>query len=117
MSKCHIKVALYSMFLMALMIIFMHRYMSVLEKKIVEDYNITYWHISHFTYYFILGLLCPNNYCLFMLMGVLWELIERVYGKMIGQEDYWTSNGLTGQITDIIMNATGYSLAVITFGN
>ena len=115
MNKCHMNTTLFSMFVMALIIILMHNELGILQNKVIKNYNITYWHISHLTFFFCLGLLCPNRFGFYMSMGILWEIIERVYGKMTGKEEYWTSNGTPGQLTDIIMNATGYLLAMFSF--
>lgn len=46
-------------------------------------------------------------------MGVLWESFEKIYGIVTDKELYWTSNGLQGQISDIILNTLGYHMAHI----
>lgn len=34
------------------------------------------WTFTHFIFFFILGIICPNNILLIILLGVLWELLE-----------------------------------------
>ena len=111
MNKCNL--VLLMMYFIGLFIIFLSNHLSFLDKKVVEEYDFTYWQVSHFVLYMIIGFLCPRRAYLFMLMGFLWELIERSYGEFIGNKDYWTSNGLKGQITDIIVNFLGYMTSQI----
>ena len=72
MSTDNHKPLLFMMYLVGLVIIFYNDQLSFLDKKFVERYNITYWHVSHFVFYFIIGSLCPNRLYLFMLMGIFW---------------------------------------------
>ena len=109
MSNC--KLVLFILYLLGLFIIFLNNYLSFLDKKVIEGYELTYWQVTHFVLYMIIGIFCPNRLYLFMLIGILWELIERSYGEFIGQKDYWTSNGIKGQVTDIIINYLGYMVS------
>ena len=34
------------------------------------------WTISHFFFFFILGLICPNSLLLIIILGIIWECIE-----------------------------------------
>lgn len=73
-------------------------------------FNISYWRLSHIFIYFIMALLCPNNLTLFMILGVLWEITERLVGFITAKEKFWTSGGSYGQAMDILMNFIGYKL-------
>lgn len=91
------------------------RYMQPLNTILIDTNwgRITGWSISHLVWFYILGRLCPNNYALMLSKGVLWEVVEKVYGRVTDNEQYWTSNGINGQCMDIIMNCLGYHLAHI----
>ena len=85
--------------------------LNFLDPEIITKPRLTYWSVTHFIIYFIFGILCPNKYFRFLIFGVLWELFEKVYGIYSGQQLYWTSNGIQGQIYDLIMNMLGYYIA------
>lgn len=81
-----------------------------LDAVIIQSPRITRWSISHFLLYLVIGLLCPGHRVFYFWTGVSWELFERLYGIHTNQELYWTSNGVSGQVTDIVMNVLGYEL-------
>ena len=37
---------------------------------------LTSWSLSHLIFFFIIGLICPNNLFFIILLGVLWEIYE-----------------------------------------
>ena len=36
----------------------------------------SYWTITHFLFFMLLGFICPNSLLLIILLGIIWELIE-----------------------------------------
>ena len=81
-------------------------YLGFLSTKLYK--HITGWSITHIIWFFIMGYLCPGHIQEFMLMGILWEVLEKIIGILTGKEKFWTSGGTKGQITDLIMNYIGY---------
>ena len=82
--------------------------------------NLDLLSIVHFIIYFVVGLLWPNNYALFLFLGILWEIIEKA---MIENEyiksllvRYWPiperyiNDTLEHSITDICINMIGYTI-------
>lgn len=79
------------------------------------------WSLSHFVFFFIVGLLFPDCGILAMTMGVVWEIIEEVSGnlgedmglidKRNNDEDALYKRWWSGRISDIIFNAIGFFLA------
>lgn len=43
----------------------------------------SYWPISHFVLFLILGYMYPNDFVFFTLLGILWELIEFTLSKTL----------------------------------
>jgi hypothetical protein len=84
-----------------------------LDTVIIQKPRLTRWSITHVITFYIMGKLCPNQYVRYLLLGILWELFEKIYGHLSGAELYWTSNGGKGQFYDIVMNTIGYHLAHI----
>ncbi len=78
-----------------------------LKKIYIKQPRISGWHISHFSLFFIIGLLCPKFYIV-LIFGLLWEVFEHMYGVYTNKEKYWTSGGKFGQMTDIVMNGLGF---------
>ena len=81
-------------------------YLEFLCTKLYK--HITGWSITHVIWFFIMGYLCPQRVEEFMLIGIFWEVLEKIIGKLTGKENFWTSGGTKGQITDLIMNYIGY---------
>ena len=112
MDNCDLSIIYLS--ILAIIIFKYNKILSIyLKKIIIEKPRITLWQVTHFILYFILGKFCKNNHVFFFMIGLLWELIEKLYGKFTGEEFYWTSDGGNGQITDVIMNILGYHFAHI----
>lgn len=80
---------------------------SELHTTYLKNPRITGWSISHFLFYLIIGFILPNFYWI-LLAGVLWEIIEYMMGVIMKDKNYWTSGGISGQITDLIMNVLGF---------
>ena len=111
MNKCNLSI--YYLLLIAIIIIIFINRLNFLDPVIIKKPRITIWSITHFITFYIVGKLCPNQYLKFFIMGVLWESFEKIYGIVTDKELYWTSNGLQGQISDIILNTLGYHMAHI----
>lgn len=109
MNKC--KISIYFGLIISLIIIFNIRNLSFLDKVLISKPKITLWIITHFICYFIVGKLCPNNLKLFLSLGIIWEIFEKIYGYITNGDKYWTSGGYHGQIKDICVNMLGYYLA------
>lgn len=103
---------------------------DVLAKQIYHHpicQEIDGWSITHLVFFGILGFLYPGQHLQFLVVGVLWEIIEtglgqnklEVSGKrlqLIGEQDsegnptgkedaYWY-----GKESDIVMDVTGYTI-------
>ena len=111
MKKC--KESICFLLFCSAMIISKMDFLKILDIVFITCPRITGWHLSHLITYFIVGKLCPNNFYTYILVGIGWELFEYLYGIYTKKPLYWTSGGYTGQLTDIIMNIIGYSLAHI----
>ena len=90
-------------------------YLQFMKKNIFKIPFLTRWSLSHVLLYFILGSLCPNQFYEFMIIGLLWEIIERIFGMMNETTYFWTSDGWRGQTVDLIMNIIGYKLSALFF--
>ena len=89
---------------------------SVMDKKIGGSTYFTRWCFSHFMLYFIIGNLCPHHLKEFMIIGVLWEIIERIITTMTESQNLWTNKGWGGQLTDLFMNLLGYKFSELFYG-
>jgi hypothetical protein len=101
------------------------RDVDVLNKKIFDmpifgERCCSYWPISHFVFYFILGLFFPQCGLIAMTLGVLWEIFETLFGRVmegVSQNPTPTNdsanveyNGqwMTGSLKDILFNFAGF---------
>ena len=66
---------------------------------------VNFWCISHFVMYFVLGVLSPSYWWLWMLLGVLWEWFEIVCER--NQVMY-----IDGKWSDIPVNLSGLLMGV-----
>jgi len=82
------------------------------------NHNFDILSIIHFILYFLLGLYYKNNYLFVLVIGIVWELFEKVlvsnpYSRYILKE-YWfipieyIDDTFDHSIIDIIMNMIGY---------
>ena len=96
-------------------IVILGRNLNLLGKTFFnyKNFNITGWSIVHIIFFFILGLVCSNQFKTAMSIGLVWEMFETSYGYITNDMLYWTSGGLINQFGDLLMNFTGYSLAHI----
>ena len=80
--------------------------------------NIDIMSVSHFLFYFILGLFIKNNYKLIILLSILWEITEYVLSNNNYTKElllkYWPipqrlwDEQKYNRIYDIIFNIMGY---------
>jgi hypothetical protein len=80
----------------------------------IGNFKLDWWHVSHFWFYMVVGIVCPGNFWTYTLVGTLFELGESGIGA-IGlhmnmdrakhQQDkfYWF-----GRWEDVVVNALGY---------
>ncbi len=76
--------------------------------------------ISHFIWYFILGLYVKNNYKLVLFLSLLWEIFEYyitniTYTRQLLikywpiPKKYWDENNIN-RVSDVIINFIGYEI-------
>lgn len=69
------------------------------------------WHVFHFLFWVIVGLLSPNHFVIALILSVLWEAVEHVafkHGK-IQQCDA----KLCIRLEDIVLNMLGYMVGSV----
>lgn len=78
---------------------------------------LSFWPISHFLLFFVLGLLFPHCDVLIISIGVLWEVFEVFMGKVLpnprshnatGENTQYGGNWWGGSIQDIVMDVAGF---------
>ena len=107
----------YAVLLLFGTVIFISIFMNNLQFMNKKMFHIiTRWNISHMLLYFILGSLCPNHLNEFMIVGLIWEIIERIFATMFESPTLWTSNGWKGQMIDLVMNLLGYKFSELFYG-
>lgn len=86
----------------------------------INGIKFSWWPISHFILYFIIGLFCRKHWWLILLIGILWELFEYLVGKIIypfhtkiGYNSQYSQKWLTYNKWDVLFNILGYILGVI----
>lgn len=73
---------------------------------------VTAYQMSHFLMYLLVGYVDFLGVKEVVGASILWELMEFTFGKVLGQEKYWTSGGGMGQLKDLGFNMSGYLLGV-----
>lgn len=95
------------------LMIYFNKSYNLKIMKILDDnyeiinYEISGWRLSHVITYFIIGLICPNQFLLFLLIGIIWEIIEYMF-FYFSNNKFWTNNTNKFQYKDIIANTIGY---------
>lgn len=132
-DKCNgiYKLLVIVVFVIILYFIFLSRFFEkgnpssndVLNKKLIDlsflpgmDGCCSFWPISHFILYFILGLLFPDCFVILMLMGVAWEGFEVFADKYFERRKYKNEAGNIqysdgwwgGSTVDLMMNFLGF---------
>ena len=80
---------------------------TILYKTDAPRDNITFWKISHFLFYMILGYFFPEEWWVAIAIGVFWEVFELVAGRCTG--DKWWH----GTASDIVVNIFGFATGVV----
>lgn len=91
---------------------------NVLTTPLSEK-PLSFWPISHFLLFFLLGLLFPDCAVLIITIGVLWEVFEVIMGKLLpmaggtaqGNMQYG-GNWWGGNFQDIVMDIAGFFVGV-----
>lgn len=86
--------------------------------------SISWWPVTHFIMYFILGLLFPDCDYVIVFISIFWELIEEFTGQLIEDYDFGIKNSfnndnntqykkkwIKGSILDIFVNLFGFYIA------
>lgn len=80
----------------------------------------SWWPLSHFIFFFILGVLFPDCAVPLLSLGVLWEGFEMLQSSIQGAERQWvrgaskssdyeySGNWWAGSLKDIVMNTLGF---------
>jgi len=95
-------------------------------------YNITgeykclsWWPISHFIMYVVLGAVAPEYWLLWFCIGIGWELLEWGGGKMLSaagrdnlirsrdNQTQYGDNWVAGSVTDVIFNGVGLGIGIL----
>ncbi|MBL4898190.1 MAG: hypothetical protein JKX76_00955 [Colwellia sp.] len=87
----------------------------VFNVQIMGDNCISWWPISHFIMFFLIGAIFPSDWLVYWFIGgIYWELLETMAGKMLYVKSAREScdncqykKWLDGAFTDILFNGTG----------
>ena len=97
--------------------------------------KISWWPVSHFIMYFILGIVAPRYWMLWFTLGTIWELIEYLVGYIISEiqddnddnnddnnednedndnndDTQYVERWVSGSINDIIFNLIGLIVGI-----
>lgn len=100
---------------------------DLLNQVVIEGdgYRFSYWPVSHFIMYLILGFFFPDCWLLLIILGILWEIIEFVFGiferkfasnkqkKKLTKRLQYASAWWAPQIGDILFNLAGLSIGLV----
>lgn len=95
----------------------------VFQQKIFNESCCSWWPISHFILFFILGYLYPQCAVTILSMGIIWEGIE-ISASYFQRQQYqaiktetgdveYTGNWWAGGIKDILFNTAGFYTGVL----
>ena len=106
----------------------------IFKSKILNDicgetHGYSCWPISHFIMYLVLGLVAPDWWYLWLVVGIVWELIEYGGGKWLTskgmqrvvnpsidtQDSQYASEWLGGSVSDIVFNTTGLFIGMAIY--
>ena len=110
MNSCSASIYI-GLLMCVIIIVYFKTLANHLDLVIMDRPRLTLWSMTHLMTYYAMGKLCPKHYSRYFALGVVWEVFEKVYGRLTCNESYWTGNGLHGQFSDIVMNMIGYHLA------
>ena len=77
------------------------------ELKPLENtlFEFTGYRFSHFLLYMVAGYFFPEKWLLFLVAGIIWEILESIYRQI--QNDKWWG-GPKDYVVDIIVNMAGF---------
>jgi len=122
--------------LAALLIVIHFVHMKLTKKDVIKDdfmnqgvFTVngntwSWWPISHFILYFILGFFFPQCFLLLMVIGVAFEMLETFVGYLTRKKNdsgakaagvEYSENWWAGSVRDIFVNALGF-IAGAAFG-
>lgn len=116
-----VAITVYSITISAIILYFltlllMYGYKSLIDKDPLNK-NIncfTLWEISHLLLYIVLGYLIPDWFIQLTLVGIGWEIVEVLLGKLStptrNKITGKTTNWWTGSFRDIIFNTLGFAI-------
>lgn len=119
-----IVITVYSITISAIILYFltlllMYGYKSLIDKDPLNK-NIngfTLWEISHLLLYIVLGYLIPDWFIQLTLVGIGWEIVEVLLGKLStptkNKITGKTTNWWTGSFRDIIFNTLGFAIGFL----
>jgi len=111
-TKCNIEALIISIIIVILILVeFVPK--KILGTILLKKPRISMWQISHFLLFMFFGFKCKDQYIFYIMIGILWEIFEYIYGYINNNIVYWTSGGIKGQLMDIIMNILGYIIGNI----
>ncbi len=91
---------------------------KVLDMPYLEN-CCSWWPITHFVLFFILGVLFPNCEVLIIGAGIIWELVEMLMSSAFGRSRQpiraganveYSTNWWAGSAKDVLFNITGFYL-------
>lgn len=83
--------------------------------------NLSWWPISHFVMYTVLGFLFPQCYVLILTVGVLWELYEKWFSTVAPRNTAGSQSRAKQEYStwwdwnwkDVVMNVLGFGFGVL----
>lgn len=104
-------------------------YGDFMNQKVIDipffENCCSWWPISHFVLFLILGFLFPNCVLLIITLGIVWELIEVMMGKLVvgdkwqrqplrqGGNVEYTQDWWAGSAKDILFNIAGFGVGFL----
>ncbi len=83
-----------------------------------ESENYSGWPISHFVLYLFLGALAPKLWFLWFILGIIWEILEALTGKILKSDStskspvekiykQYGAEWVAGKSSDVLFNSAG----------
>ena len=136
--KCNNCYGVYVIFIIVILILFIYGsylvatygfnnlvandFMNQTVFKLPSGEPISYWPISHFVLFLILGFLFPGCWLLLIVAGILWEVFEMAMGKVMNRSYHHVTrtNGnvqyeqwIQGSFMDIFMDIGGIIVGLL----
>ena len=80
-----------------------------------------YWPLTHFILYLVLGIGCPKIFPYLFLVGIMWELVECIIGKVAFKikgprntvkKTQYGKKWVSGKFSDLFFNGAGLALGL-----